>query len=293
MENSVPEGVTMIPGGGKDKKTVLGIQKMKGKEQIVMFCTWDMWIAAAAEMAGCHILRFPGMASRDNAEARAAALPFFIRDLRSVAPNILLNPFVEPYIVSSGGETLLKYSTLLMEAGGDIVLTLAITLKNLEALSDASIPVFCHVGLTPTWYTTLTGGYVRVGKTAEDALTIFQRAYDYQEAGAKMITTEMTSREVTSELAKRLRIPVLSIAGGAGGDGAELVCYDLLGMSPLPIPKHAKQYRQFFNEALGALGEYVNDVKTGAYPDEEKNSWSMKPEEHERFMEGVERICKR
>lgn len=283
---------SMIPGS-RTKLTVKAVQEMKGKEQIVMFCTWDPWIAAAAEAAGVHILRFPAGIARDNPEARANALPWVVKDIRGAAPNILLNPYIEPFIVSAGGESLLRYATLLMEAGGDIVLTLAITLKNLQALADASIPVFCHVGLTPTWYTNWTGGYVRVGKTAEDALKIFQRAYEYQEAGAAMITVEMTAREVTAEIARRLRIPVLSIAGGAGGDGAELVCYDLLGMSPAPMPRHAKQYRQFFHEALGALKEFVTDVQTGVYPDPEQHSWSMNPDEYDRFMNGVERIVKK
>jgi len=58
-----------------------------------------------------------------------------------------------------------------------------------------------------------------------------------------MITVEITAREVTTEIAKRLRIPVLSIAGVAGADGAELLHTDLLGISPGPIPKQAKQYR--------------------------------------------------
>lgn len=282
----------MIPGS-RTKLTVLEVQKMKGKEQIVMFCTWDPWLAAAAEAAGVHILRYSAAISRDDPEVRAMALPTIVKEMRRAAPNILMNPYIEPYIVSEGGESLRRYATLLMEAGGDIVLTLAITLGNLQALADAGIPVFCHVGLTPTWYTNWTGGYVRVGKTAEDAAKIFRRAYEYQEAGAAMITVEMTSREVTAEIARRLRIPVLSIAGGAGGDGAELVCYDLLGLSPAPIPKHAKQYRQFFHEALGALGEFVNDVKTGVYPDPEQHSWSMDPEEHARFLDEVERIVKK
>lgn len=138
-----------------------------------------------------------------------------------------------------------------------------------------------------------TGGYGRVGKTAEDALKIFQQAYEYQEAGAAMITTEMTSREITAEMAKRLRIPVISIAGGAGGDGAELVVHDLLGIIPTPIPKHAKQYRQLFMESVAGLKEFSKDIKTLAYPDKEQHGWTMDEKEYERFLNGVEHISKK
>jgi len=285
------KAISLIPGS-RTKLTVLEVQKMKGKQQIVMFCTWDQWLAAAAEMAGCHILRFPS-AGLPDPEERANLQPTTVKMLRQVAPNILLNPFIEPIIVHGNVDALIRYAAILMEAGADIMLTLAITPQRVQAMADQRIPVFCHVGLSPTWYTTWTGGYVRVGKTADDALKIFQQAYDYQEAGAQMITVEMTPREVTTEIAKRLRIPVLSIAGGSGGDGAELVFHDLLGISPLDPPKHAKQYRHFFMDAMEALKEFVSDVQTGAYPDPEQHSWSMKPEERERFLHGVEKIVKK
>jgi len=34
-------------------------------------------------------------------------------------------------------------------------------------------------------------------------------------------------------------------------------------------------------------------VKTFVYPDREQNSWAMKPDEYERFMEGVERLSRK
>ena len=68
-----------------------------------------------------------------------------------------------------------------------------------------------------------------------------------------MISTEMTSREVTAEFARRMRIAVLSATGDAGGDSAEIVVHDLLGPSLDPIPKQAKQYCQVFNENLAGL----------------------------------------
>lgn len=280
------EALSFIPL--RNKLTVHDMQMKKGKEQIVMFCCTEPWLVAAAERAGVDIIRFPSWGH--DSITRLNNTLSTIQQLRAVAPNILLNPFLEPHVVAESDESAIRWSTLAMGAGADIILALALTPQRVEALAKQRIPVFCHVGLTPAWYVEWTGGYVRVGKTAEDALKIYREAYDLQEAGAAMMTVEMTAREVTAEIAKRLRIPVLSIAGGAGADGAELLHADLLGISPAPIPKHAKQYRQFFNEAVAALGEYANDVKTLLYPDKEEHSWSMKKEEYERFLEGIEHI---
>lgn len=271
----------------KTKLTVHHIQQMKGKEPIVMFATPDPWLAAAAEMAGVHIVRCWGPG--DNDEARAASILWTVREMRRAAPNIVLNPYLQPHLVAASDETAIRASILLLDAGADIILTVAATPQRVEAMAKERIPVFGHVGLRPYWYVEWTGGYVAVGKTAEDALKIYQEAYDLQEAGAAMLTIEMTPREVTAEIARRLRIPVLSIAAGAGADGAELVYHDLLGISPLPPPRHAKQYRQFFNEALAALGEFVNDVKTRAYPDPEQHSRAMDQKEFERFLDALER----
>lgn len=275
----------------KTKLTVRHIQEMKGKEQIVMFATPDPWLAAAAEAAGVHIVRCWGPGDTD--EIRAQTILWTVRELRRAAPNIVLNPYLQPHLVAESDATAIRSSILLMDAGADIILVVAATPQRVEAMAKERIPVFGHVGLRPYWYIEWTGGYVAVGKTAEDALKIFQEAYDLQEAGAAMITIEMTPREITAEVAKRLRIPVISIAAGAGADGAELVYHDLLGISPFPPPRHAKQYRQFFNEAVAALGEFANDVKTRAYPDPEQHSRTMDPTEFERFLEALERRGKR
>jgi 3-methyl-2-oxobutanoate hydroxymethyltransferase len=275
----------------KTKITVKHIQDMKGKEPIAMFCTNEPWLIAAAETAGINIVRTYSWG--ENEQDRIHNCLSTIRQLRKAAPNIVMNPILQPTIVAESDEAACRWGANMMGEGADIILCLAITNKRLEAMVSNRIPVFCHVGLTPTWYTEWTGGYGRVGKTADAAMKIFKEAYEYQEAGAAMITTEMTPYQVTTEMAKRLRIPVLSIAGGAGGDGAELVVHDLLGIIPTPIPKHAKQYRQFFNDAVAGLKEYSSDIKSLAYPDKEQHSWAMDPAEYEGFLNAVEHFSKK
>lgn len=281
---------SMIPGE-RGKLTVKDIQDMKGQEQIVMFATNEPWIAAAAETAGVHIIRTWSYGGEDTSDKkRIQYLPTLVKQMRKAAPNVILNPYLEPRVVAASDETAIREAIRILHAGADIVLTLSITPQRLEAMAKEQIPVFAHVGLRPHWYTQWTGGYTRVGKTAEDALKIYQKAHDLQEAGAAMITIEMTPKEVTKAIAESLDIPVISIGAGAGADGAELVYHDLLGVSPRDIPSHAKQYRQLFKEAVGGLKEYHKDVQDLSYPDEEEHSWTMKDEEYEKFRNKLDQI---
>jgi 3-methyl-2-oxobutanoate hydroxymethyltransferase len=275
----------MIPG--RNKLTVYDVQKLKGKEPIMMTATGDPWIAKVAEAAGIHILRCWSWGNDEESMMRN--LPMAVAQLRQAAPKLLLNPLLMPSAVSPSNADAIRCATVAMGAGADIVLMLGVSPDRVAAVAEQKIPVFCHVGLTPIWYTTWKGGYVGVGKTAQDALQIYKDALAYQEAGAAMLTIELTPERVTAEIAKRIRIPVISIGAGAGSDGVELVANDVLGLSSYPVPHHAKKYREFFNEAVSAYKEFTDDVKSGAFP-AKKNAIPIKDEEFEQFMNGLGRI---
>lgn len=272
---------------GRNKLTVYDVQNLKGKEQIIMTATSDPWIAKAAEAAGVHILRCWILGSDE--EGQLLNMPMAVTHLRRAAPNLLINPALMPSWVSPSDESAIRCATVAMGAGADIVLMLGVSPDRVAAVAKQKIPVFAHVGLTPYWYTNWTGGYVGVGKTAQSALQVYKDALAYQEAGAAMITIELTPQKVTAEIAKRLRIPVISIGAGAGADGVELVSVDVLGLSSNPAPRHAKKYREFFNEAVSAYKEFTDDVKSGAFP-AQKNVIGIKDEEFEQFVEGMDRI---
>jgi 3-methyl-2-oxobutanoate hydroxymethyltransferase len=114
-------------------------------------------------------------------------------------------------------------------------------------------------------------------------------AYEYQENGLTLMTIELTSREVTKLIAKKLRIPVISVAAGDAADGSEMVIFDLLGFMPVStMPKHAKYYREYFEDGIKAFSEFGEDVRTEVYP-EEKHGWGMDPVELEKFANELEK----
>jgi 3-methyl-2-oxobutanoate hydroxymethyltransferase len=273
----------MLPGRGR--LTVYDVQNLKDKEPIMMTAGNEPWIARAAERAGFHIFRCWGWTV--DMEDMALTMPMMVKTLRRAAPDILLNPALPPFAVKMSDAEAIRVAATALMAGADIVLVLGVPPDRVAALTKQGIPCFAHVGWTPV-LTTLIGGFRAVGKTSQEALKVYKDALAYQEAGASMITIELVPERVAAEIAKRLRIPVISVGSGSGCDGLELVASDVLGIGSR-IPRHAKQYRDFSGEAVAAYKEFKAEVKSGAFPTK-GNVITVSNEEFELFAEGLDRI---
>jgi 3-methyl-2-oxobutanoate hydroxymethyltransferase len=270
----------------KGRKTVWHLKKMKEKgEKIVMVGpgNLDPLFSAWADAAGVDMIRF--VAPGENAIDRSANLQSHLRQVRKMAPNAHFNIVCETFTVADN-RSALETTSALMADQADSVLIMGITNDKLQYLSDNHIPVFGHVGALSGWQTTNIGGYKRVGKTAEDAYRIYRTAYEYQECGMKGMTIELVPAEVAQTISEKLSIPVVGIAAGAPCDGSEMVVWDLLGIVPAATV-HAKQYAQLPQVCIGAYGAFINDVKTGAYPQPE-NGYPMDADELEKFKTMVE-----
>jgi len=271
------------------RKTVWHLQRMKDRgEKIVQICPVanDPLFTMFCEYAGVDVIRY--IAPGETAHTRAENIFWWTRELRRVAPNINLNAVLQS-TQTPDKYTAYKNAAHVLEEGGDSVLIMGISLDMLKHLSDNYVPVWGHVGILSGWQTGMYGGYRRVGKTAEEAMAIFRQAYEYQENGMVGMTIEMTPREVTDAIAKKLRVPVISVAAGGAADGCELVHYDLFGlMPPERMGKHAKVYGSLFNFCVGAYKAFADDVRSGGYPQEE-HGWGMDEAELDKFMNDLER----
>lgn len=65
----------------------------------------------------------------------------------------------------------------------------AMSPKVIEVLAREGIPVICHVGLVPP-KTTWTGDYKAMGKSADQALAVWQAVKDFEAAGAYAVEIE-------------------------------------------------------------------------------------------------------
>ena len=272
----------------KGRKSIAYLQKCKDEgKKLVQMCpaNRDQYFAMAAEMAGCDIMRLtvPG----ENVDMQIANSPWWLRTMRSAAQYIHIN-FVMQTPTFASKELGLENGARYMNNGADSLLPMGISNETLKYMADNWLVVFGHVGALSGWQTSRQGGYKRCGKTAEDAMKVFRMAYEYQENGMMAMTIELTPIEVTNAIAKKLRVPVISIAAGGAADGCEMVDFDTFNMMPEPV-SHAKAYADFFQWAATAYGAWADDVRTGAYP-EDKHGYHMDAAELDKFMNDLDKF---
>lgn len=132
----------------------------------------------------------------------------------------------------------------------------------------AGIPVMGHIGLTPQSVHRM-GGYVIQGRDEKKAARLLEDALALEAAGCYSLVLEGIPATVADTITSKLSIPTIGIGAGPRCDGQVLVIYDLLGMDPAFSPKFVKRYAQLHEVIGGAVGRYLDEVKTGAFPAEE------------------------
>lgn len=274
------------------KKTTWHLQKMKNEgKKITMVGTaaLDPIFSMYVEKGGADLIRYtvPG----DTCKAREVNAPMWTRMQRKMAPNIVLNCFLQTQGCCDNSHAL-AYASEVVGDGADSVIIMGITNEMCKYLSDNYVPQIGHVGVLSGWQTGQFGGYRRQGKTCEDALKVYKMAFEYQENGMKAMTIEMTAREVTAAIAKKLRVPVIQVAGSAPADGSEMVIYDLFGMIPGGAgTKHAKSYggANIWEICMNGTAEFKAEVEAELYPAKE-NGWGMDEKEAEKFLDAIEKL---
>jgi 3-methyl-2-oxobutanoate hydroxymethyltransferase len=156
------------------------------------------------------------------------------------------------------------------------------------AIVAAGIPVVGHVGLTPQ-SVTLLGGYKAQGRTAEHAQRLCEDATALERAGCCAIVLEAMPEPVARRITAELQIPTIGIGAGSSCDGQILVWHDLLGLSPGHVPRFVKRYAELNHYMLGALTQYVADVRTSRFP-EARHTYSMPEPERELFDAVLSRV---
>lgn len=73
---------------------------------------------------------------------------------------------------------------------------------------------------------------------------------------------------LAAEVSASLNIPTIGIGAGNQCDGQVLVVNDMLGLTDGFKPKFLRQYAQLYQEITGAVGQYVADVKSVDYPNQ-------------------------
>lgn len=228
--------------------------------------------AAAAADAGIDLV----MGNAENAEA-----------VRRGAPNHFYTAAI-PMPDHPTEKDVLEAAFGAMKRGADSVYT-ARGPHIVELLAKEQIPVMCHLGLVPrrsTW----NGGLRAIGKTADEALSLWRSFRSMEDAGAFSVEAEVICDRVMAEISKRTTLITSSLGSGAGADIIYLFQNDICGEQP-ESPRHARAFgnlhalhQQIKSERRAALAAFHEAANANAYPANNETA-SIADQEFEKFSE--------
>ena len=134
----------------------------------------------------------------------------------------------------------------------------------IEFLTHRGIPVIGHVGLTPQAVNIL-GGYGARGREAEERKKIIRDAQLIVAAGAFCIVVEGVIEDIATDIAQKVRAPVIGIGASAQCDGQVLVTDDMLGMFER-TPRFVKRYDDLAARIGEAARAYADEVRSRSFP---------------------------
>jgi 3-methyl-2-oxobutanoate hydroxymethyltransferase len=140
--------------------------------------------------------------------------------------------------------------------------------ETIRAMTNATIPVMEHLGLTPQSVAQL-GGYKAQGRDLATAKKLIEDCKILEEAGACSILLEAVPAEVAAIITRRASVPTFGIGAGPHCDGQVLVVHDIIGMFDKHTPKFVKKYREAGAIILEAFEEFKKDVADGTFPAKE------------------------
>ncbi len=157
-------------------------------------------------------------------------------------------------LMTSGGAQMVK-----LEGGG------AVMEETVRELTERGIPVCGHLGLLPQSEHRLSG-YQSHKWSEETVKQLLEDAKGLQQAGAEMVVLACVPATVGAQITAALTIPVLGFGAGRACDGQVLILYDMLGISAGKAQPFNHDFLVDTGEISAAIKKYVEDVKSGDFP---------------------------
>ncbi|RXK34662.1 3-methyl-2-oxobutanoate hydroxymethyltransferase [Tremella mesenterica] len=163
----------------------------------------------------------------------------------------------------------------------------------IKQLNKFGIPTIPHLGLQPQRAISLSG-YLVQGRDSLKAFDIYELSKKMELAGCTMILLEAIPHKLASKITNDLNIPTIGIGAGNGTSGQVLVISDVLGMYEEGLggkqkAKFVRHFGEVGKEMRKAVEGYVKEVKSGGFPKQGEETYSMKKEEwlgFEKLIEG-------
>jgi 3-methyl-2-oxobutanoate hydroxymethyltransferase len=253
--------------------TLPTLQNMKDAgEKIAMLTCYDASFAALMDACAVDML-LVGDSMGNVLQGHATTLPVTVEDIvyhtacvaRGNKTSLLAADM--PFGSYGTPESAYKNAVKLMQAGAQIVKLEggAWLCDTVRFLTERSIPVFAHLGLTPQSVHQL-GGFKVQGKTTEGAERLLSDALALQEAGASMLLLEAIPAALGKSVSEAVRIPSIGIGAGPDCSGQVLVMHDMLGVFPGKRARFVRDFMAGQTDIASAIRTYVEAVKDGSFP---------------------------
>jgi len=261
----------------RKKRTIPDILQMKQEgRRITMLTAYDYPFARLVDNGGVDVILVGdslGVVFSGHENTLRVTMNEMVYHVRAVArtkPQALLvtdMPFMSYHI--SIEEACRNCGRMLKEGGAQAVkIEGGVNMANvIKAVTAIDIPVMGHIGLTPQSIHRM-GGYKVQGRK-EQAERIREDALAVQQAGAFAIVLEGIPSALAAQISAELTIPTIGIGAGPSCDGQVLVIHDILGLCEKYSPKFVKRYIDLAPLITDAVKNYVEDVRSGAFPAEE------------------------
>lgn len=266
----------------KDVKriTTNTLQKMKSNgEKISMITAYDFSFAKLFDAAGVDVILVGDSASNVMA-GHETTLPITLEQMIYHAQSVLraihrcLVVVDLPFgTYQSNSDIALASAIRIMKETGAHAIKLEggeEALESIKRIVNAGIPVMGHLGLTPQSIYKF-GTYTVRAKEEEEANKLRNDALLLQEAGCFATVLEKIPAQLAKEVSKSLHMPTIGIGAGNDCDGQVLVMHDMLGINTEFKPRFLRQYLNLHEQITGAVQQYITDVKSGDFPNENES----------------------
>ena len=259
------------------KVTARKIQAMKAEgKQIAMLTSYDFTTARIVDQAGVDMILVGDSASNvmaGNETTIPITLDEMIFHARSVVRGVKRALVVcdMPFGSYQIAEDALRNAVRIMKETGVDALKLeggAEISDSIKRMVSAGIPVCGHLGLTPQSVHKF-GGYGVRAKEESEAAKLISDAKILAESGCFAIVVEKIPANLTQKVVEAVPVPIIGIGAGFA-DGQVLVVDDMLGKNEGFRPKFLRVYANLAQVMTDAIGQYVTDVKSGDFPNEQE-----------------------
>ncbi len=254
---------------------VLSEMKMRS-EKIAMLTAYDYSLAKIVDNAGVDVILVGDSASNVMA-GWETTLPITLDQMiyhgasvvRAVQRSLVVVDMPFGTYQGNSKEALTSAIRIMKETAADAVKLEGgrEVLESVQRILSAGIPVMGHLGLTPQSIHKF-GTYTVRAKQEEEAKKLIEDAHLLEEAGCFGIVLEKIPATLAGQVASKVKIPIIGIGAGNQVDGQVLVLHDMLGINQEFSPRFLRRYHNLFAEIKGAVGNYIEDVKSVDFPNE-------------------------